>query len=47
MHARPPLIPAETFKDQTAEDLAEEVQNLIGEHLGPENAPLSRPKKTA
>lgn len=41
------VIPAETFKDQTAEDLAEEVQNLIGEHLGPENAPLSRPKKTA
>ena len=41
------VIPAETFKDQTAEDLAEEVQNLIGEHLGPENAPRRRSQRAS
>ena len=41
------VIPAETFRDQTAEDLAEEVQNLIAEHLGPENAPRRRSQRAS
>ena len=38
------VIPAESFADKTAEDLAEEVRTLIGDRLGPENAPRPRAK---
>ena len=38
------VIPAESFAGKTAEDLAEEVRTLIGDRLGPENAPRPRAK---